>query len=58
MSCFKTVALENSVRASNDPNFKRTQEIARYNYQRLIQDPNLINEFIQLCSDHLTFFLN
>ena len=58
LSCFKTVSLVCSVRASNDPEFRRIQQIARYNYQKILANPELIDEFIQLCSENLTFVSN
>ena len=53
--CFKMIALRNSVRAANDPIFYRIQEIARYDHNKLKNHPELIDEFISLCSDYLTF---
>ena len=58
LSCFKTVSLVCSVRASNDPEFRRIQQIARYSYQKNLANPELIDEFIQLCSENLTFVSN
>ena len=49
------VNLTHSVRASNDIPFQRIQEIARYNYKRFENAPELIEEFVELCSDNLTF---
>ena len=45
ISCLKMAALENSVRASNDNIFKRTQKIAQFNYRRLIDEHELVDEF-------------
>ena len=56
--CFKMVNLCHSVRASGDILFKRIQEIARYNYRKFAEEPELIEEFISLCSEHLTFVDN
>jgi hypothetical protein len=53
--CFKMVAIEHSVQASNDDAFKRIQKIARFNYKKFETEPELINEFIPLCSDNFTF---
>ena len=53
--CFKAVALEHSVRASNDTDFVHLQKIARMNYKRFEVDPNLIDHFITLCSNSFTF---
>jgi hypothetical protein len=47
--------LNTSVRACGDENWKRIQEIARYNYRHLQNSPHLIDEFVQLVSDHCTF---
>jgi hypothetical protein len=56
--CFKMVCLKHSVRASSDVQFQRIQEIARYSYKKFENEPNLMEEFIQLCSAHLTFVPN
>ena len=53
--CFNMVTLEHSVRAANDPPFQRLQQIARYTYRRFIDEPQLVDEFINLCSDNFTF---
>ena len=37
--------LENYVRAFNDDIFKRIQKITRFNYQRLIDEPDIVDEF-------------
>ena len=53
--CYKMILLKNSVRAHNDLNFKRIQEIARFNYKKIEKNPELIDEFITLCSENFTF---
>ena len=53
--CFRMVALETSVRASGDPNFQRVQQIARYPYWKFAENPELIDEFIELVSSNFTF---
>jgi predicted GIY-YIG superfamily endonuclease len=53
--CFQAVTLKHSVRASNDLDFVRIQTIARMNYKKFELDPNLVDEFITLCSDSFTF---
>ena len=58
LPCFKMANLNYSVRASNDNAFKRLQEIARYNYQKFDREPELVDEFMSLCSEHLTFVNN
>ena len=55
ISCFSMVKLKSSVRASNDPSFQRIQEIVRFSQKKLQEHPELIEEFITLCSNHLTF---
>jgi predicted GIY-YIG superfamily endonuclease len=55
ISCFTMIALNHSVRAGNDINFMRIQQILRYSYKTLEDEPHLIEEFIELCSNHLTF---
>ena len=52
---FKMVALEHLVRATNDAPFKRIQHIARCIYKIFNDDPDLIEEFINLRSDNFTF---
>ena len=49
------VALKHSVRASGDAAFQRIQEIARYTYRTFEENPDLIEEFIELCSENFTF---
>ena len=56
--CFKMVALENSVRAAEDHHFFRIQQIARYHHKKLVETSELVDEFIDLCSNHLTFVDN
>ena len=53
--CFLMIALNHSVRASDDANFFRIQQIARYHHRTLEEKPELIEEFISLCSQYLTF---
>ena len=55
VSCFKMVCLEHSVRAHNDPEFQRIQQISRFPHSKFDEDPSLVDEFINLCSEHLTF---
>ena len=55
---FTMISLECSVRAANDPSFFRIQQICRYDYTRLESEPQLIHEFRQLCSEHLSFVNN
>ena len=56
--CFKIINLVNSIRASNDHLFKRLLKIPRYNYQRFQDTPELIEEFVTLCSKYFTFIDN
>ena len=53
--CFKVVSLNHSVIVSNDIHFQRIQQTTRYNYQRFVNEPELIDEFVDLWSEHLTF---
>ena len=53
--CFRMISLDHSVRAANDDAFKRIQQIARYTYNKLLDEPDLIEEFINLCSNNFTF---
>ena len=52
------VTLGISVRATNDKNWKRIQEISQFNYRTLMQSPQLVDEFILLVSDNCTFVDN
>lgn len=54
--CFKMVALKLSVRAAADPFHFRIQQIARFNNKKLDNHPELIDEFLDLCSAHFTFY--
>ena len=49
------VALKHSVRASGDEVFTRIQQIARYTYRTFEENPDLIEEFVSLCSDNFIF---
>ena len=49
------VTLEHSVRASNDSSLKIIQKIARYNYINFIDEPELIEEFLTIYSEYITF---
>ena len=53
--CYKMVNLSHSVRAYGDLKYQRLQHICRLNYRILAENPNLIEEFISLCSESLTF---
>ena len=44
ISCFKMSALKNYVRASNYYIFKYINQIARFSYQRLVDESNLVGE--------------
>ena len=54
---FKMVNLKSSVR-TNNINSQRIQEIARMNYKELANNPHLIDEFEELCSQNFTFVNN
>ena len=53
--CFVMVNLQHSVRAFGDPDYQRLQHICRLHYQQLEDNPELVEEFIDLCSRCLTF---
>lgn len=53
LPCFNIVQIKHSVRAQ-DSNFYRLQEIARMSYRELENNPELIEEFKELC-DGFTF---
>ena len=56
--CFRMIELKTSVRASDDVAFQRIQEICRFSHRKLKESPNLVDEFLDLCSNHLTFVPN
>ena len=57
--CFQMVALKFSVRAANDENFRRVQQIARMKHSELIDESNdYVKEFIDLVSNICTFVDN
>ena len=49
------VNLSHSVRAFHDKKYQRLQYICRLNYTKLMDEPKLVDEFISLCSQCLTF---
>ena len=49
------ISLQHSVRAADDPSFFRIQQICRYDYLTLEENPEYVAEFKHLCSEHLTF---
>ena len=53
--CFRMVSLEQSVRAANDMPYRRIQQIARCTPKKFTEEPHLIDEFVELCSNNLTF---
>ena len=55
LSCWRMIALRNSIRASTDLNFQRIQEIARKSHRELKENMHLVDEMIALSSQHLTF---
>lgn len=55
MTCFVAVELIHSVRAHNDPEFQRLQEITRMSPDELKDSDELRNEFFELASRILTF---
>ena len=57
--CFQMIALKFSVRAADDPLFRRIQEIARMTHTELMEEDNdYIQEFIDLVSENCTFVPN
>ena len=58
ISCFKMFALESYARSSNDDIFKSIQKIAQFNYQRLVDEHELVDDYLTLCSENLTFVDN
>ena len=55
ISCLKTVTFENSVQDSNYDIFKRIHKISGFNYQRTKDEPDIVDEFLILRSENLTF---
>ena len=53
--CYKMVNLSHSVRAFGDLKYQRLQYICRLHHRKLVEEPELIEEFISLCSQCLTF---
>lgn len=53
--CFRFVGLDMSVRSSNDEPFQRLQEIFQMNYCTLSSNNALVDEFLELCSENLSF---
>ena len=53
--CIKMVCLQHSIRANEDAQLQRIQEIARMNYRKFSEYPELVDEFVRLCSDSFTF---
>ena len=53
--CYKMVNLSHSVRAFGDLQYQRLQYICRLHHRKLAEEPELIEEFISLCSQCLTF---
>ena len=49
------VNLSHSVRAFGDLQYQRLQYICRLHHRKLAEEPELIEEFISLCSQCLTF---
>ena len=58
ITSFRMTALQHSVRAGSDLPFQRIQEIVRENHRKLITNADLLNEMLELCSNHLTFISN
>jgi predicted GIY-YIG superfamily endonuclease/molybdopterin converting factor small subunit len=55
ISCFRMVLLTKSVRAADDNALQRVQEISRYPFWYLVENSAVIEEFLQLISNHFTF---
>merc|ERR1711884_813012 len=49
------VNLSHSVRAFSDSKYQRIQYICRLHHRKLVGEPDLIEKFITLCSECLTF---
>ena len=54
--CFNMVALNDSVQAINNTNFKHIQKIARFHCSKFKENEDLLDEFTDLCSSIFTFF--
>ncbi len=54
------VSFVNSIRASGDAAFQKIQELARFNYIKFEEEPDLIDEFVRLLvvSENFTFIDN
>ena len=53
--CIKMVCLRHSIRANDDRQLQRIQEIARMNYRKFDANPALVTKFVWLCSETFTF---
>ena len=53
--CCRMVNLSHSVRAFHYKKYQRLQCICRLHYKKLMDEPALVDEFISLCSQCLTF---
>ena len=53
--CFKIVSLENSVRAYDDDAFQRIQKVGRLNHKILDNEPELVDDFLQLRPENFMF---
>ena len=55
ITSFKMVQLFTSVRASNDSNRQRIQQISRYDYNFLMENEQIVQEFVNLIRSNCTF---
>ena len=53
--CFKMVNLQHSMRAWDDQNYQRIQQIARMHHSEFERNPALVDECVRLCSESFTF---
>ena len=58
LSCFEFICISESVRANNDPNLQRIQNITRMNPKEYDENPQIISEFKSLLSSTCTFVNN
>lgn len=55
LTCYNVTILEHSVRSAQDPLQQRVIEISRYNDARMQNEPQLIEELLQIVSRECTF---
>ena len=55
ITCFEMCCLDNLARSIQDTSFQRLQEIGIYHYEKYTENPELIDDFMNLCTNLSTF---